>query len=120
MDCKLCQETLPFALDGSLSAAQQAEFERHLKECPACACSFQNAQTLRSALRNPALRYAAPDALKERIKAQMKAGALQTQNLPATRVDRHWRRKFWKLSAGLAAAILFGAAVWGVFSSAAG
>lgn len=119
MDCKLCQETLPLALDGSLSAARQAEFESHLKGCTACAHSYQNARTLRSALRNPALRYAAPDALKERIKAQMNTNARPAPNLPATRTNR--RSNFWKLSAGLAAAIMLGMAVWGYthFSSEA-
>jgi hypothetical protein len=69
--CSQCEAMLPDALDGTLSAADQATFDLHLAGCPSCASMLADAQrgaAWMEILKSP--RPEPPTALLERIIAQ--------------------------------------------------
>lgn len=103
MECKECGPLLSRAVDGELDAAQRANMEAHLQACAACSRERDNLVALRSALKNKALSFAAPEELKARLRAQA-AGQAQ-QGAPRRPSVPWWR--------GLAAALVcLGLASW--------
>jgi anti-sigma factor RsiW len=69
MSCPDKSVLLHGMLDGELDVVGALAFEAHLKECPACAAEYKRQQEIRAALRSPAMRERAPDALRRRIAA---------------------------------------------------
>jgi len=69
MECRHAQASLEAYLDGELGRAESRELEAHLDTCEACGAALAALDDLRRALREPALRHAAPAALRARIAA---------------------------------------------------
>jgi anti-sigma factor RsiW len=44
IDCAVCEAMCPDAVDGTLTAAERREFERHVAQCPSCARELEEAQ----------------------------------------------------------------------------
>jgi hypothetical protein len=81
--CAQCEAMLSDALDGTLSAADQATFDLHLVGCPSCATMLADAQrgaAWMEMLKSP--RPEPPPALLERIFAQT-SGQAAAANKPA-------------------------------------
>jgi anti-sigma factor RsiW len=76
-------------VDDELDAAHALELEAHLAGCPSCAAERERLRALKATLADPALHYAAPDALRRRVVAALDAEA---------RGRRHVRRPGWRLS----------------------
>ncbi len=74
MDCIECQALLQRAADDGATPAEQAALREHLQICAGCSRELANLNTLKTALRNPALRYAAPPELKQRIRSSANPG----------------------------------------------
>jgi hypothetical protein len=80
--CAICEALLPEAVDGSLSAAEQAMFDRHVASCADCARELEEAQ--RGAAWLSLLKSHAPEppaALLERILADT-TGAHAASKVP--------------------------------------
>ena len=73
MSCELTQRFVPVYLDGELDLVRMIEIEEHLKYCRSCGQNLENHQQLRAALRRSLPAYAAPAALRERIKSSLRA-----------------------------------------------
>ena len=84
MTCELTHRELPLYLDGELDRAASREFERHLDTCAACQQALAALETLRTRLRDDALRFNAPDALRETIRGVIAAPDRQRRR-PAAR-----------------------------------
>ena len=67
MDCNDSRSLLDAYLDKELDRAEARELEAHLDGCAACRAELTRLDALRVALRDRALRYPAPAALRERI-----------------------------------------------------
>lgn len=97
--CPDRQMLLHALLDDELDAANAAACEAHLKNCAGCAAAYEQLRLLRDTVQDPALRYAAPAGLRDRIEAALPASA------PAPRQSRFaWAALGSGLGAGLAAA----------------
>src|SRR5262249_36045941 len=66
MDCNVTRSLLEAYLDKELDRAEARELEAHLDGCSECRAELTKLDELRVALRDRALRYAAPAALRER------------------------------------------------------
>ena len=102
--CPDKQAELHAYLDGELDPINAQAFEAHLKTCPACASELSTLQGLRDRMSDPALREAAPSALRQRIESMIEA-----ETAPARR--RLPRVLPWALSGGLGAALAASLAV---------
>lgn len=72
MDCPTCEAMVDTYVDGELSAAQSADFERAIEICPECRQRLEAARTLSGLLRDlPA--EPAPDLLRARIERELRA-----------------------------------------------
>ena len=67
MECKTAQSLLEAYLDNELARADARELEAHVDGCTECSAQLTRLDALRRALRNNALRYAAPAELRARI-----------------------------------------------------
>jgi anti-sigma factor RsiW len=67
MSCRDIEIQLQARLDGELDDANNQRVETHLADCASCRAYFESLQTLSAALKNPALRYAAPLKLRHEI-----------------------------------------------------
>jgi anti-sigma factor RsiW len=86
MDCKTANDLLPLYFDGELDRATSREFEEHLDECAACRAALIELDTLRSALRDDAPRYAAPETLRARLQREISGqGVSAARRRPPTR-----------------------------------
>jgi anti-sigma factor RsiW len=74
--------------DGELGLEMTLEIERHLEHCAECARERAAIAALSAAIGDPGLRFAAPDALRQRVGAAMsgQAAAAATDRAP-------WRRR---------------------------
>ena len=80
--------------DGELGLESALEIERHLEECADCARERASLAALSAALGDPALRYAAPDALRRRLGAALAAvEAATTAGAPRARAP--WWQLRW-------------------------
>ena len=68
MDCNAATRLLEPYLDGELDRVDARELEAHIDACPACRDALAELGRLRHAIRTEAPRYAAPAALRERIR----------------------------------------------------
>lgn len=76
MDCRLALGLIHAYLDGELDRSEARALESHLDSCADCTAALAEADALRRALHEPALRHRAPAALRERIRATADATAL--------------------------------------------
>ncbi len=68
MSCQEARELLHGYLDGELDLAATLEFERHMRDCPACERAYANQKILRSAIRSEAPYFKAPASLKRKTR----------------------------------------------------
>jgi anti-sigma factor RsiW len=73
MNCAESRMLLHAYADGELDVANSLELERHLKVCPACVAEQESLRSLKAALREPQLRYTAPDSLGKEIRQLARA-----------------------------------------------
>jgi anti-sigma factor (TIGR02949 family) len=71
MDCNAALRLLEPYLDGELDRADARELEAHIDACPACREALADLGRLRHAVRTEAPRYAAPSALRDRIRNEV-------------------------------------------------
>jgi len=71
--------------DGELGLESALEIERHLEQCADCTRERAALAALNAALGDPALRFAAPDALRRRVGAAMLGAAAATAPAPSLR-----------------------------------
>jgi anti-sigma factor RsiW len=105
-----CKSALPFIepyLDGELDAAQKADIERHLSECPQCAATHLRLSNLRNDLRTFAPRYDAPDHLRSRVLSSLRKAAV-TPIKPEPRHSRQWPSSAWAIAATVLLAVSVG------------
>ncbi|HEY0231395.1 MAG TPA: zf-HC2 domain-containing protein [Dokdonella sp.] len=80
MDCSSARNLLPLYFDGELDRAASREFEAHLDTCADCRAALIELDALRRTLRSELPRSAAPQALRDRIQAQVRApGAVRAR-----------------------------------------
>jgi anti-sigma factor RsiW len=70
MDCRSAHDLLALYFDGELDRAASRELEAHLDGCADCRAALIELDNLRRTLRDDLPRYAAPQALRERIQAE--------------------------------------------------
>jgi anti-sigma factor RsiW len=73
MNCQQARPLIEPYADGELDAAAILELEKHIHDCPACALAWRNAQGLKKALKQDALFFTAPTALRRAIKAELRS-----------------------------------------------
>ena len=84
MDCKTGLSLLEAYLDNELDRADARELEAHIDTCADCSAALSRLDELRRSLRDQALRYAAPQSLRDRIQATANATAASAQrSMPA-------------------------------------
>ena len=75
MDCNEIRDLLGAQVDGELDLAHSRELEKHLAACPACATAAQEITAQRNQVRSTLPRYAAPDSLRTRVRAEIRSAA---------------------------------------------
>lgn len=85
MDCKTAIALLEPYLDNELDRADARELEAHVDGCADCAAALARLGDLRQALRDQALRHAAPPELRERIRLAATGIGSTTQPQPHAR-----------------------------------
>lgn len=70
MNCQSLHPLIDALVDDELDAAHAAQAESHLADCPRCAALLYNHRSLAASLKNPALRFIAPPALRARLTTQ--------------------------------------------------
>jgi mycothiol system anti-sigma-R factor len=109
MDCRTASALIDAYLDGELDRAEARALEAHLDACPACAAALAESDALRRALRDPALRQAAPQELRERVQATLTQSA--TSDRTASYRPRSIRPAWWQLAAACVVAFAAGASL---------
>ncbi len=72
MDCPTCEAMVGAYVDGELSAAESAEFERAIESCPECRRRLEETRMVSGLLRDlPA--EPAPDLLRARVERELRA-----------------------------------------------
>jgi anti-sigma factor RsiW len=97
-----CDEThllLHALIDSELDAGHAREVEVHLASCPRCAAQLRDYRGMHEAMSAPAMRYQAPESLRQRIET-----ALPKTTLPAPRASAPSRRS-WLQGFGLGSAV---------------
>ncbi len=79
MNCAESRLLLHAHADGELDVANSLQLERHLKTCAACAAEKKSVHSLKAALRQPSLRYDAPDSLRKEVRRIARASANDTR-----------------------------------------
>ena len=106
MACDNPRELLHGYLDGELDLATNLELQRHLRECPVCAKSYEEQQSLRTAISTSHLAYKAPSDLKRRI---------LTATRKAEAVGDAPRSFLWQRWLAVAASLVFAALIlWNI------
>jgi len=83
VNCIEAKPLLQAYLDGELGLEMALEFERHLEQCADCARERAALASLSAALGDPALRFAAPEALRRRVGAALAGEAVAGATAPA-------------------------------------
>jgi len=91
--------------DGELDAAHEMQVDEHLADCPQCFGLTRNLSTLRGALQNDALRFTAPDGLRQSIRAAVAQDVQAERDTTPAAASSH---RFWLWAA---AAVLLAAAI---------
>ncbi len=113
MTCETARALLHPYADGELDVMRSLEFEEHLSGCAECAREVAATQALRSAIRETAEFYPAPERLQTRIRAI--AGE---EPAPDAERDVHLPSLGWLMIAAAAAVALLGVWLKGEFSEA--
>jgi anti-sigma factor RsiW len=101
MNCQQAKPLIDPYADGELEAAALVELEHHLQSCSACGLTWRNLQSLKKSLKQDALYFTAPDALRQRIKSELPS---PPRPIPERRSwDWNW---LTTMMSGLAAACL--------------
>jgi len=103
VDCKDAQERLERDQDGALDAPARRALHAHLAGCELCRAAGEQLRALRSAVRERASYFSAPDSLRQRVGREMKrreAPAPHTVVLP-----------WWGFSSSLATAAVLAVAI---------
>jgi len=87
VNCNDAKALIHAYADGELGLESALEIERHLEQCADCARERATLTALSAALGDPALRFAAPDALRQRVGA-----AMSGQAPPVATARAPWRR----------------------------
>ncbi|HXL22180.1 MAG TPA: anti-sigma factor [Candidatus Dormibacteraeota bacterium] len=90
MSCELAKGVLHGYLDNELDAARAAEFERHLEGCRECAGALGSGEALRASLQGAGLYERAPAALRDRVRAELKAATKNGAAKPAAQPAWRW------------------------------
>jgi anti-sigma factor RsiW len=75
MNCPQAKPLIDPYADGELEAAAILELEQHLQSCAACGTAWRNLQSLKKTLKQDALYFTAPEALRQRIKSALPSPA---------------------------------------------
>jgi len=86
VSCTEPRELVHAYLDGELDLVRSVEMEEHLRECGACAASYERLRALRAALSASGLRFAAPAAFVGRVRSAVRAESAKT----GRRAPRRW------------------------------
>ncbi|HEY2525198.1 MAG TPA: anti-sigma factor [Candidatus Binataceae bacterium] len=117
MNCIEAKPLLQAYLDGELGLESALEIERHLEQCADCARERASLGALSAALGDPALRFAAPEALRRRVGAALAgeaavAGATVAWGRAPQARARRPRQRWWFIGgAGIAGWAVAGAAL---------
>jgi anti-sigma factor RsiW len=103
MDCTQAQERLEREQDGELDTASRRALQAHLSDCEVCSAVRDDLHDLRSAVRDRASYFAAPDSLRQRISSNLK------RDRPP--IPRGVALPWWGFAASLATAALLAVAV---------
>ena len=106
MTCKEANDLLHGYLDGELDLVHSLAIEQHLKDCPACASSIREQQTLRAALTGGSLYFSAPDGLDQRVRA-----AISLEARTEIRAEKRASPRKWTWWSILVPAVATGAVV---------
>jgi anti-sigma factor RsiW len=102
MNCDESHLLLEAYADGELDLVRHIELEAHLKACPACLRRSEGIAARRTRIRETLPRFKASQALRETIRASLRAEAEKTSGRSPIRFPIAWQR--WNL-AGLAASV---------------
>ena len=94
-------ESLEAYIDGELSAAESAAFDRHIATCSACQTQLEQQLRLRNRLRTGLAKPAAGDALRRRILSSL------PQDRRVTAQHRLPRRQWFAMAAAACVAAIF-------------
>jgi anti-sigma factor RsiW len=72
LDCEATRTLLHGYADGELDLVSSLQIEEHLRDCAACRQLFEQQRALRGAVKEAALYYKAPDALRQRLEASLR------------------------------------------------
>jgi anti-sigma factor RsiW len=75
MNCQHVEKLVHAYHDGELDIAATVQVDEHLAECPRCAALLRNLSDLSAVLRDDALRFQAPQDLRQRIRAASEQAA---------------------------------------------
>jgi mycothiol system anti-sigma-R factor len=73
MNCHDAQASLHPYLDGELDLTTTVQVEQHVQACPACAAILAEQKGLQTAMKADALYYKAPENLRQRLRASIRA-----------------------------------------------
>jgi anti-sigma factor RsiW len=100
MNCQHVQKLLHAYHDGELDIAGAVQVDEHLGDCPACAGLMRNLSNLSTVLRNDALRFQAPPALRQRMRVATEQAAEVESDVGSR---RPWfRHSGWAAAAAIA------------------
>jgi anti-sigma factor RsiW len=85
VNCDEARILLHGHLDGELDLVRDLEVERHIEECPRCASEFATLRAMRTRLKDEALRFEAPQELKEKIRRALPATPERSRGYPSRR-----------------------------------
>lgn len=104
MNCDQARALMHADIDHELDPRSSHELNAHVARCEGCTDAYRNLQATRDALRDPALRYRAPEGLARELR--MRLGTDSSQHS-----TRRWRQPMLALAAGVAFAAVIGLAV---------
>lgn len=85
MDCPTCEAMVGAYVDGELSAAESAEFERALETCPDCRRHLEETRTVSGLLRDLPIEPA-PDLLRAKVERELRVIAGRQRLYPRERL----------------------------------
>lgn len=106
MTCDAMLELMSAALDGEVTAEEQAQLDRHLAQCTHCRALFDELSAIHGACAH--LEVAPPPELREAILGQLPPQEPPAKQSPAKVIFLHWQR--WAAMA--AAFVLISVAAW--------
>jgi anti-sigma factor RsiW len=105
MDCAQARQAIEQDHDGELDAPSSRALRDHLRECPTCAAAGERLGTLRSAVRDGATYFVAPDELRRRVAARAHASPM------ASSLKQRLQIPWWGFAGSVAAAMALSVAV---------